>query len=93
MFSIHGDKAPGPDGFSASFFQTNWSTVRPTIVKEEKDILKLGEIPDSIKKIHIRLIPKVQSPKTVAEYRPIALCNVYYKVISKILTRRLQPVL
>ncbi|XP_019093251.1 PREDICTED: uncharacterized protein LOC109129453 [Camelina sativa] len=32
-FSIHPDKAPGPDGFSASFFQSNWSTVGEIISK------------------------------------------------------------
>ncbi|CAA7058134.1 unnamed protein product [Microthlaspi erraticum] len=68
LFSISPDKAPGPDGFSACFFQTHCET-------------------------YIRLIPKVLSPKSVAEYKPIALCNVDYKVISKILTKRLQPIL
>ena len=33
-FAIHPDKAPGPDGFSASFFQANWSVVGPAIIKE-----------------------------------------------------------
>lgn len=40
LFSIHPDKAPGPDGFSASFFQSNWSTVNPAIIKEIQDFFR-----------------------------------------------------
>lgn len=43
--------------------------------------------------MYISLIPKISIPKNVSEYRPIALCNVYYKVISKLLSIRLKPVL
>ncbi|CAA7040352.1 unnamed protein product [Microthlaspi erraticum] len=93
MFSINPDKAPGPDGFSAGFFQTNWLVMGPKIIEEVHEIFEQGSFPNSINSTYIRLIPKILSPKSVAEYRPIALCNVYYKVISKILTRRLQPLL
>ena len=50
-------------------------------------------MPRTINETHVRLIPKGREAKKVLDYRPIALCNVYYKVISKILTRRLQPLL
>ncbi|CAA7020450.1 unnamed protein product [Microthlaspi erraticum] len=93
LFSISPDKAPGPDGFSACFFQSNWLVMGIKIIQEVQQIFASGILPKSLNEMHVRLIPKVPSPRTVAEYRPIALCNVYYKVISKILTKRLQPIL
>ena len=93
VFSIHADKAPGPDGFSASFFHTNWEIIGPDIVREVQGFFEIGSIPPHINETNIRLIPKIHSPQAVADYRRIALCNVYYKIISKLLTRRLQPIL
>ncbi|CAA7031134.1 unnamed protein product [Microthlaspi erraticum] len=92
-FSIHPGKAPGPDGFSACFFQSNWATVGGKLVEEIQQFFISGDLPRNINRTHVRLIPKIPSPKKVADYRPIALCNVYFKIISKILTFRLQPVL
>lgn len=93
VFSIHSDKASGLDGFSTCFFQSNWETVGPTIIDEIQEFFSTGTIPNNINHTHVRLIPRVQSPKKVANYRPIALCNVYYNIVSKILTRRLPPIL
>ena len=92
-FSIHADKAPGPDGFSASFFQSNWHTVGSNIVIEVQSFFSSGNLQSSINNTHIRLIPKIQSPQKMVDYRPIALCTVFYKIISKLLSKRLQPVL
>lgn len=92
-FAIHPDKAPGPDGFSASFFQANWETVGPAVTREIMLFFSTGKLRPSQNVTHVRLIPKIVGAKKVADYRPIALCNVFFKIISKMLALRLKPVL
>lgn len=93
VFSIHADKAPGPDGFSSSFFQANWSVIGPAICQEIILFFWSGVLPRGLNETCVRLIPKVHGPRKVTEYRPIALCSVIYKIISKLLTKRLKHLL
>lgn len=39
------------------------------------------------------LIPKMNNPKTLIHFRPISLCNVLYKIITKVIVNRLKPLL
>ena len=41
----------------------------------------------------ITLIPKIPNPEEVSHFRPISLCNVFYKIISKVLVNRLNPIM
>ena len=49
----------------------------------------LGEVNATL----ITLVPKIKTPMKVSDYRPIACCNVLYKIISKILTNRIKNAL
>ena len=45
LFSIHADKASGPDGFSAGFYHTNWENIGGEIVKEIQEFLHFRQAP------------------------------------------------
>ena len=49
-------------------------------------------IPDGWNDTTIVMIPKVNSPEKVTQFRPISLCNVVYKVISKVIAARLKTI-
>lgn len=76
LFSIHPDKAPGPDGFSASFFHSNWEMISQAFVAEVQKFFRTGVMEPATNVTYVRLIPKVTGAKLVSEYRPIALCSV-----------------
>ena len=54
------------------------------------DFLNWGEILDSINSTTLVLIPKVKTPQEMKQFRPISLCNVIYKICSKVVANRLR---
>jgi hypothetical protein len=53
----------------------------------------MKKIPEGWNDTTIVLIPKVNDPTTVSQFRPISLCNVVFKVISKMLANHLKSIL
>ena len=86
-------KAPGPDGMPPLFYQNFWKLVRGDVIHDVLIFLNSGTLPKPLNHTFITLIPKTKNPKNVIEYRPISLCNVLYKIFSKVLANRLKRVL
>ncbi|GLT66683.1 hypothetical protein SLA2020_390370 [Shorea laevis] len=86
-------KAPGPDGMTALFFKHYWSIAKEDVVSSVRSFFLRGFMLKRLNHTNITLIPKKENPYMVNQFRPISLCNVVYKIISKILAARLKPLL
>lgn len=86
-------KSPGPDGMTVTFYKHYWGIVHEATVKEVQVFFQSGILRKASNHTFITLIPKSDNPLRVDQYRPIALCNVIFKIITKILATRLRLVL
>ena len=90
---IHPKKAPGPDGMSAVFFQKYRSIVSNNVIDMALNFFNHNIPIPKLNKTNISLILKINNPKRMKDFRPISLCNVVYKLISKILANHLKALL
>ncbi|GKA01095.1 RNA-directed DNA polymerase, eukaryota, reverse transcriptase zinc-binding domain protein [Tanacetum coccineum] len=90
LFNICDNKAPGPAGNTLKFYKKSWSIVGKDVCSVVKEFLAKEKMLGEVNATLIALVPKLNTPIKVFDYRPIAYCNVLYKIISKILTNRIK---
>ena len=93
LWSLKPIKAPGLDGLHVGFFQKFCPVVGDSVIEKVKKVFVSKKVPDYLNRTLITLIPKIQGPETLGNYRPISLCNTVYKLVTKIIMARLRPYL
>ena len=86
-------KAPGHDGFPVAFYKSYWPIVGEDVTAAITSFFIDRSMPKGVNSLLIILIQKVPNPSSFNNYRPISLCNVIYKIISKLLVIRIRPIL
>lgn len=93
IFSMPSNKALGPDGFPVEFYKAAWSIIGKDFITAVQSFFLFGFMPHSINATLLALIPKTTNAEKMTDFRLIACCNIIYKVISKVIARRLKATL
>ncbi|XP_019223731.1 PREDICTED: uncharacterized protein LOC109205471 [Nicotiana attenuata] len=93
VFNMSSTSATGPEGYSGKFFQTCWDIIKEDITDFVQAVFNCRRLTKFFSHTCLVLIPKVDSPSSFSNLRPISLSKFTAKIISKILSRRLNPIL
>jgi hypothetical protein len=78
----------GPDGMTRLFYKTYWPIVKVIVIAFVQSCFRGGFFLKEINHTNMALIPKIDNPSRVNQFRSINLINFNYKIISKILANR-----
>jgi hypothetical protein len=87
-----GSKSPGPDGFNFTFIKEFWDLIKVDIRIMFDQFHGNACLPKGMCSYFLTLIPKVASPQSLGDFRPISLLGCLYKLIAKVLAARLAKV-
>ena len=93
IWSMESDKPPGPNGFSFLFYRVCWTVIKKDLLRTIKSFQLKTKIGGCTNSTFLALIPKEVNPTTFEIFRPIYIFNASYKILSKLLSNRIKPLL
>jgi hypothetical protein len=86
-------KSPGPDGINFGFYKDFWENLRGDVMRFVSEFHRNGKLAKGINSTFIALIPKIDNPQRLNDFRPISLVGSLYKILAKVLANRLRLVI
>jgi len=93
VFDLNHDSAPGPGGFGACLFQTYWDIIHQDVYATVLEFFQTSWLSPDFNANTLVLIPKIPNADRIEHYRPIALANFKFKIVSKVIADRLAVIL
>ncbi|MCH91399.1 cysteine-rich receptor-like protein kinase [Trifolium medium] len=86
-------KSPGPDDINFGFIKDFWYEMQGDVMRFISEFHRNGKLTKGLNVTFIALIPKVDSPQRLNDFRPISLLSSLYKILAKVLENRLRLVM
>lgn len=83
LLSLPNDKVSGPNGYTKEFYVAAWPNLGADFVTAVQSFFLFGFMPRGVNATIFSLVPKHENAETMKDYRPVACCNLLYKVILK----------
>lgn len=93
LFKLNPNKFPGPDGLTSGFYKASWRILGTEVLNAISNFFTCCFMPASANSTILSLVPKHAGASLITDYRPISCLNTVYKVVSRLLVRRLKPML
>ena len=90
---LNDEKALGHDGFTGAFWQFSWDFVKGEVLEEFNDLYEIGRFVRSLNSTFIVRVPKKGRAEDFKDFRPISLVGSLYKLIAKVLAKRLKKIM
>lgn len=87
------NKSPGLDGVIVSFYKNYWSIIKEVVVKEIQNTFKSSAIKKAYNHTFLALNHKIDCAAKANQFRSIALCNMFLKIVTKIVAIRIMKYL
>lgn len=89
VWNCGSSKSPGPDGFNFRFIKEFWDILKAEVCNFIYEFHDTGKFVRGFNPSFVVLLPKNENPLSLKEFRPISLINSMYKILAKILSKRL----
>jgi hypothetical protein len=93
IWDCDSNKAPGPNGISFGFLKEFWPELEHDFMRFLMEFHRNGKLIKGINCTFIALIPKIDNPIRLNDFRPISLVGSMYKVLAKVLANTLRKVI